>query len=234
MNEDTDFRPSPQDVALLRGGPRAAVTVAVLALHLRGAVETGRPGTLRKANRPDGGPPDYRHPLEKAVRVGLYRPAGPRELLSRSVVRQALARMRREATAAGLLRSVPPGRTRAARRRLAELRERRPLPADGDVLPDEDALFAVALYGGRALTALVPVFARDSGLLGRGALADEGLFPHGLGSGLRGLIGDEGTTGRDEHGHGSGSDHGHAHGYGHDHGGGGYGCGGGGGGGGSD
>ncbi|MFF7370451.1 hypothetical protein [Streptomyces tricolor] len=37
--------PDPCAVALLRGGDRAAVTVAVLALHLRGAVEAGRPGT---------------------------------------------------------------------------------------------------------------------------------------------------------------------------------------------
>ncbi|CAM5429617.1 hypothetical protein SALBM311S_06987 [Streptomyces alboniger] len=48
MDSGTTVRLKPYEVALLRGGPRAAVTVAVLALHLLGAVEAGRP----PANRP--------------------------------------------------------------------------------------------------------------------------------------------------------------------------------------
>ncbi|MER5214285.1 TIGR04222 domain-containing membrane protein [Streptomyces sp. NPDC002838] len=224
MDGGTTVGLEPYEVALLRGGPRAAVTVAVVALHLRGAVEAGRPGTLRKtgaASAAAGDAPPHRHPLEKAVRVGLYRPAGIRELLSRAVVRRALARMRAELAAAGLLRSLVPGPTRAARRHLTALRERHPLPDGPDGLPEETLLFAVALYGDRALTALLPLFTRGSGLIGRGALADEGLFPFGRGSGIgRRVSGDEGTAADGDGG-------GHAYGYG---GGGDYGGGGGGGG----
>lgn len=222
--------PDPCAVALLRGGDRAAITVAVLALHLRGAVEAGRPGTLRRTGA--GGTEPFRHPLEKAVRTGLYRPAGPRELPGRAVVRRALARMRAELAADGLLRVLPPGRTRSARRLLAELRERRPLPDGPDGLPEEEVLLAVALYGERALTALVPRFAREAGLTGRGALADEGRFPFGRGTGLRHIAGDEDLYGDlggrdgDDRGGGAHDGHGHGHDYGHDWGGGG--CGGGG------
>ncbi|MFF5532283.1 TIGR04222 domain-containing membrane protein [Streptomyces cinerochromogenes] len=226
--------PDPYAVALLRGGDRAAITVAVLALHLRGAVEAGRPGTLRRTGA--GGAEAYRHPLEKAVRTGLYRPAGTRELPGRAVVRRALARMRAELAADGLLRVLPPRRGRAARRLLAELREHRPLPEGPDGLPEEEVLLAVALYGERALTVLVPRFAREAGLTGRGALADEGRFPFGRGTRLRHITGDEDLYGdlgdwdgddRDGGTHG-GHDHGgHGHGHGgHDYGGGG--CGGGG------
>ncbi|MEU1400993.1 TIGR04222 domain-containing membrane protein [Streptomyces sp. NPDC005728] len=217
MDRTTSIPPDPCAVALLRGGDRAAVTVAVLGLHLRGAVQVGRPGTLRRTGTREA--VSFRHPLEKAVRTGLYRPAGPRELPGRAVVRRALAGMRAELAATGLLRSLPPGRTRAARRHLAELRARHPLPDGPDGLAEEEVLLAVALYGERALTALLPRFAREAGLTGRGALADEGLFPLGRGSGIRGLVGDEGLTGWGDHDAGGGSAH--------DHGGG---CGGGGGG----
>jgi uncharacterized membrane protein YgcG len=230
MGSGRTVRLEPHEVALLRGGPRAAVTVAVVALHLRGAVEAGRPGTLRKAgmSAAAGGAPPHRHPLEKAVRVGLYRPAGIRELLSRAVVRRALARMRAELAAAGLLRSLMPGPTRAARRRLTALRKRHPLPDGPDGQAEEDVLLAVALHGDRALTALLPLFTRDSGLAGRGALADEGLFPFGRGSGMHRLfVGDEGTAAEGDGGSGGG---GHGSGHGHGHGGGDYGGGGGGGG----
>ncbi|OXY91397.1 TIGR04222 domain-containing membrane protein [Streptomyces diastatochromogenes] len=218
MDRTTSIPPDPCAVALLRGGDRAAVTVAVLGLHLRGAVESGRPGTLRRTGTRDAVP--FRHPLEKAVRTGLYRPAGPRELPGRVMVRRALAQMRAELAAAGLLRSLPPGRTRAARRHLAELRERHPLPAGPEGLAEDEVLLAVALYGDRALTALLPRFARDSGLTGRGTLADEGLFPFGRGSGIRGITGDEGQTGWNGNNHDPGGGHGgHSHG-GHDYGGG--------------
>ncbi|MBL1103558.1 TIGR04222 domain-containing membrane protein [Streptomyces sp. 5-8] len=228
----TTSTPHPLDpcaVALLRGGARGAVTVAVLGLHLSGAVEAGRPGTLRKAAAGGAGP--FRHPLEKAVRTGLYRPAGPRELPARAVVRRALARMRAELVAEGLLRALPPGRTRAARRFLTALREHRPLPEGPDGLPQEELLLCVALYGERALTALVPRFAREAGLTGPGALADEGLFPFGRGADFRRLYDDEAAHGWDGddreagsggHEHGTGP-HGGGHHGGHDHGGHGYG-----------
>ncbi|MFJ4950066.1 TIGR04222 domain-containing membrane protein [Streptomyces sp. NPDC088760] len=204
--------PDPYAVALLRGGDRAAVMVAVLGLHLRGAVEAGRPGTLRRTGT--GRAELVRHPLEKAVRTGLYRPAGPRELPGRAVVGRALARMRAELAADGLLRVLPPRRTRATRRLLAELRERRPLPDGPDGLPEEEALLAAALYGERALTVLVPRFAREAGLTGRGALADEGRFPFGRGTSLR-----HPTSGQDPYDGPDGWDGGTHDGY--DHGGGG-------------
>ncbi|MEU3412544.1 TIGR04222 domain-containing membrane protein [Streptomyces sp. NPDC006658] len=220
----------PYAVALLRGGDRAAVTVAVLALHLRGGVEAGRPGTLRKTTT--GGAAPHRHPLEKAVRTGLYRPAGPSELPGRAVVRRALVRLRAELTAEGLLRPLPPRRTRAARRLLTSLRERRPLPQGPGGLPEEELLLAVALYGERALTVLVPDFARRSGLTGRGALADAGRFPFGRGTDHRLFTDDEYDTydgtpdGRDggDRDQGGGAHTGYEHG-GHHYGGG---CGGGG------
>ncbi|MGW5537713.1 TIGR04222 domain-containing membrane protein [Streptomyces sp. NPDC004009] len=216
MDRTTPLPPHPCAIALLRGGDRAAVTVAVLALHLRGAVEAGRPGTLRRTGAADAG--TFRHPLEKAVRTGLYRPAGPRELTARAVVRRALAGTRAELVAAGLLRALPPGRTRAGRRLLVELRERRPLPDGPDGLAEQEVLVAVALHGERALTALLPRFARDCGLTGRGALADEGRFPFGRGGGVRAVTrhGDDGgrdTDGRDHGGAGHGGHHhGGAHG----------------------
>ncbi|MBD0422135.1 TIGR04222 domain-containing membrane protein [Streptomyces sp. TRM S81-3] len=214
----------PHEVALLRGGPRAAVTVAVVALHLRGAVRAGRPGTLRKAATPAPGVPSpYRHPLEQAVRVGLYRPAGIRELVVRAAVRNALARMRADLAAAGQWRVLPPGPTRAARRHVAALRERHPLHEGPGRPPEEDVLLAVALYGDRALLTLVPRFTRRAGLIGRGGLADEGLFPFGRGVGLRWRFGAEEDPFESGEGGGSG-DGGHS-------GGGGFGCGGGGGGG---
>ncbi|MFE3635667.1 TIGR04222 domain-containing membrane protein [Streptomyces sp. NPDC059168] len=223
--------PDPYAIALLRGGDRAAVTVAVLALHLRGAVDAGRPGTVRRTGPRAAGA--VRHPLEKAVRTGLYRPAGPRELPGRAVVRRALAGMRDELVAARLLRTLPPGRTRAARRILADLREHRPMPAERagpHGLVEEEVLLTVALHGGRALTALLPRFARDSGLTGPGALADEGLFPFGRGGGVRAVAFHGDDTGRaaDGGGSGGGAHGGHHHGGfhgGHDFGGG---CGGGG------
>ncbi|POX44940.1 TIGR04222 domain-containing membrane protein [Streptomyces sp. Ru71] len=239
-------RLGPHEAALLRAGARAAVTVAVVALHLRGTVDAGRPGTLRRSGTAADATV-FRHPLEKAVRTALYRPAGPRELLERAVVRRALARMRADLVAAGQLRPLPPRRSRAVRRLLAELRERHPLPAAPDgPLAEEETLYAVALYGERALTVLLPRFSRQAGLTGRGALADEGLFPFGRGSGVRRFAGGEdlfdwvdddrdggGTS--DGAGHGGSHAHdgghhggGHHHG-GHDHGGG-FGCGGGGGG----
>ncbi|MFH9083998.1 MULTISPECIES: TIGR04222 domain-containing membrane protein [unclassified Streptomyces] len=221
MSRTTSNPPDPCAVALLRGGDRAALTVAVLGMHLRGAVEAGRPGTLRKTATGDAG--TFRYPLEKAVRTALYRPAGPRELPGRAVVRRALARMRAELAAEGLLRVLPPGRTRAARRLLADLRERRPLPEGPDGLAEDEVLLAVALYGGRALTVLAPRFAREAGLTGRGALADEGRFPFGRGTAFRYVVGDEAGYGGWDGGGGGYGGHGHG---GHDYGGG---CGGGGG-----
>ncbi|MEU0405295.1 TIGR04222 domain-containing membrane protein, partial [Streptomyces sp. NPDC006197] len=52
--------PPPEALALLRGGRRAAVTVALVALHQRGAVAAGRKRTIRA----NGGPGRTRDPVQ--------------------------------------------------------------------------------------------------------------------------------------------------------------------------
>lgn len=169
MSGTPTVRLEPYEIALVRGGPRAAVTVAVLDLHLRGAVGAGRAGTMRTSGPVSG---QELPPLTRAVHAALYRSAGMRQLLDRQGVRSALAETRRSLTAAGLLRTFPPGRPRTARRALKELREQHPLPTHRTGLPAQETLLAVALYGDRALTALAPRFAREAGLTGRGGITD--------------------------------------------------------------
>lgn len=171
MTSTATIRLEPHEIAFLRGGPRAAVTVALLALHLRGAVGAGRPGTMRTT----GPLADTEHTLPaltRAVHSALYRPAGTGQLMERKAVRSSLAELRRELTAAGLLRALLPGRTPAGRRTVRSLRERNPLPASPAGLPDDRLLLAVALYGERALTSLVPRFTREAGLVGRGGTTE--------------------------------------------------------------
>lgn len=175
MSGSAAVGPRPQTVALLRGGPRAAVKVALVALHLRGAVAPGPAGTIRTSNPAPGTSFGSALALEKAVRGSLYLPAGLRELMDRPRVRRALAELRGEAAAAGLLRRLPPRRTRAARRVLRELRAATPLPAGPEGLSPAEVLLAVALYGDTALTALVPRFTEAAGLKGRGGRGEAGL-----------------------------------------------------------
>ncbi|MFF7749496.1 TIGR04222 domain-containing membrane protein [Streptomyces sp. NPDC007971] len=170
-------------LALLRAGNRAAVTVAVLDLHLRGAVRAGRAGTLRTSGPAPGVPLPA---LTKAVRASLYRPAGMGQLLDRHGVRAALGALREDLVAAGLLRSVLPGRTRAGRRALKRLRARNPLPTAPAGLSDGDKLLLVALHGDRALTLLVPRFTREAGLTGRGGTTERGLRQSWAGGGSDG------------------------------------------------
>ncbi|MFI8307803.1 TIGR04222 domain-containing membrane protein [Streptomyces sp. NPDC085927] len=71
----SDARRTPHEIALLRDGPRAAVTVAVVALYLRGALEAGPPGTVR-VSRPTetgdaGRPPPSLPPLPPLPPVGV-------------------------------------------------------------------------------------------------------------------------------------------------------------------
>ncbi|MFF3887140.1 TIGR04222 domain-containing membrane protein [Streptomyces sp. NPDC001914] len=174
MSGSAAVGPGPLTVALLRGGPRAAVKVAVVALHLRGAVAPGPPGTIRTSNPSPGTSFAPGLALEKAVRGSLYLPAGMRELMDRPRVRRALAELRSEAVAAGLLRRLPPRRTRAARRVLRELRTAVPRPAGPEGLAPADVLLAVALYGDAALTVLVPRFTEAAGLTGRGGRPESG------------------------------------------------------------
>ncbi|MFF8606099.1 TIGR04222 domain-containing membrane protein [Streptomyces sp. NPDC015346] len=100
---------APQALALLRGGRLAAVTVALVALHQRGAVAAGRKGTIRA----NGGPGRTRDPIQLGVHGSLQRALGVRALASRPEARRAVDELRAELDRAGLLR--PLGRLRAAR-----------------------------------------------------------------------------------------------------------------------
>ncbi|MFJ5712685.1 TIGR04222 domain-containing membrane protein [Streptomyces sp. NPDC093105] len=206
--------PGPEALALLRGGRRAAVTVALVALHQRGAVAAGRKHTVRA----NGGPGRTRDPVQLAVHRSLRNALPPRALALRPEARRAVDGLRAELGRTGLLR--PPGRrraarlllaaapltlaaglladasagggpglvpvlalglpvvlaalallrlptaTRAARRLLAELRERHPLPAHRNEVTDGRLVqLFVALYGDPALALFLPRFSRDGGLL---------------------------------------------------------------------
>ncbi|KQX63406.1 hypothetical protein [Streptomyces sp. Root1310] len=224
MNGGTSVRLEPYEVALLRGGPRAAVTVAALALQLRGLVEAGRPGRIRATRAPGvtGAPgvtrptsatgtpsaedagggrsargaqppvpdtPDAQPALDalpEAVHAALQRPASFAELEARPDVREALSGLRAGLVAAGMLRSLPPRRTRAARRALRVLRDGHPLPTGRKGLSTEDVLMAVALHGEPALSVLAARFALRAGLIARAEVADEGFHrrsPRGGGTG---------------------------------------------------
>ncbi|MFI0087001.1 TIGR04222 domain-containing membrane protein [Streptomyces bobili] len=208
MSTGTSIRLRPYEVALLRGGPRAAVTVAVVALHLRGDVEAGRPGRLRtseasseaagQAPPPQTSPPSQASPapasspaslppLAEAVRAALARPAGLPQVRDHADVRAALAELQAGLRAAGLLRAFPPHRTRTARRALDALSAEHPLPTSRKGLPESDALMAVALYGEPALHVLVPRFALRAGLITRAEVTEGKGFhsrsPRGGGTG---------------------------------------------------
>lgn len=96
-----DDTPDAQTVALLRGGPEAAVTVALVALQQRGVVTDGRPGTVRN----DGWATAIREPLQLAVHTSLRRPLAPGALITVPRVRRALAALRDRCARSGLLRS---------------------------------------------------------------------------------------------------------------------------------
>ncbi|MFF4396477.1 TIGR04222 domain-containing membrane protein [Streptomyces sp. NPDC001480] len=172
MSATTTIPLRPHEMALIRGGPRAALTVAVLDLHLRSAAEAGRAGTMRACGPAERADLPPLPALTKAVHGALYRAAGMRQLLDRQGVRRALADLRGDLTAAGLLRAFPPGRPRAARRALKDLRARHPLPVRRSGLSAEDKLLLVALYGDEALTLLARRFAQEAGLMGRGGTTE--------------------------------------------------------------
>ncbi|GHH92839.1 TIGR04222 domain-containing membrane protein [Streptomyces capillispiralis] len=215
MSAGAGVRGTPHEIALLGGGPHAAVTVAVVALHLRGAVEAGAPGTILAVDgeaaralpalpRP-GVPLDApgraeavdgerrARYLESAVHACLVEPSDLRELVRHPDVRWAVAEVRVGLAEAGMLRyPLLLGPTTAARRRLKLLRKAFPLPASRQGMPDRDKLLAVALHGEAALRVLVPRFALRAGLTDRVPLRDRGL--------LRGRRGD-GTYGGSYGGH---------------------------------
>lgn len=94
---------------MLRGGSRAAVTVAVLTLRLRGAVGPGPGGTLRTTAPLDDAGADL-PALTRAVHTALHLPADTRQLRIREGVALALVDLRHELTVAGLLRILQIGR----------------------------------------------------------------------------------------------------------------------------
>ncbi|MGY0070727.1 TIGR04222 domain-containing membrane protein [Streptomyces sp. QTS137] len=71
----TDARRTPHGIALLCDGPRAAVTVAVVALYLRGALEPGPPGTVRTSRPTETGGTGQPLPPLPPVGVPLDPPA---------------------------------------------------------------------------------------------------------------------------------------------------------------
>lgn len=239
----------PQALALLRGGRRAVVVVALVALHQRGAVAAGRRGTIRA----NGGPGRTRDPIQLGVHSSLRRALGLRVLASQPRARRAVDALRTELARSGLLRprgrlltaralllgaaaaipagllvarptgsalalalvlgAVPacaalaclflPPTTRAARRLLAGLRARHPLPAHRREVTDGNlVLLYVALYGDPALALFLPRFSRDGGLLGRGGGTDG----YATGRGWFGGGGGGGWSGGEAGGGGGGSD----------------------------
>ncbi|MEU9353214.1 TIGR04222 domain-containing membrane protein [Streptomyces griseoloalbus] len=234
MSGSTGVRGTPHEIALLGGGPRAAVTVAVVALHLRGAVEAGAPGTIRAVDGdtaralpalpPPGVPldapvaeaPGRAEPvdserraryLESAVYSCLVEPSELRELVLHPDVRWAVAEVRVGLAEAGMLRyPLLLGPTTAARRRLKGLRKAFPLPASRRDLPDRDKLLAVALHGEPALRVLVPRFALRAGLTDRVRIRDKGMLRHSPGGGTYGGSGGHLSCGGGGCGGGGGSD----------------------------
>ncbi|WP_432082179.1 TIGR04222 domain-containing membrane protein [Streptomyces sp. WAC 04229] len=167
MYDDWPVRLEPHEVALLRGGPRAAVTVAVVDLYLRGAVEAGPPGTVRALAAEPGTAATPLPPLAEAVRWSLEEPLGIRRLTRHPDVRLAVALMRIPLAEEGFLRYPLLGPTRDARRRVRALRERHPLPGSRRGLTADDRLLAVALHDEAALLLLLPRFALRAGLVER-------------------------------------------------------------------
>ncbi|MCC9689025.1 TIGR04222 domain-containing membrane protein [Streptomyces sp. MNU103] len=182
MAETERARETPHELALLAGGPRAAVVVAVVALHLRGAVEPGARNTVVAVDNDAGRalpplptqdddadvPAELRVPyLESAVYRRLHGPCHVRELLRDPDVRWAVATLRTGLAETGMVSPPALGATRAARRRLQVLRTTYPVPASRDGLSDEEKLLAVALHGQAALRVAVPRFALRTGLTPR-------------------------------------------------------------------
>lgn len=206
MDGGTEIGWEPYEIALLAGGPRAAVTVAVVALHLLGAVETGPRGTLCAA----GPEPEGLGPFEGTVLDCLHEPLTVRELVRHTDVRLALALARIPLAEHGMLGHPWLRPTRGARRHVEFWRERHPLPVVRHGLTDDDTLLAVALHGDAALRLLLPRFALRTGLTDRGAPAGtvryslgRGGFPRRRDAYEDPVPGDGGGTGHGDHAGGS-------------------------------
>ncbi|MEU0898681.1 TIGR04222 domain-containing membrane protein [Streptomyces massasporeus] len=181
MSDGTAARLEPHEIALLGEGPRAAVTVAVVELYLRGLVEPDLPGTVRarvadaveavEAVRPPS-------PLAAAAHACLRTPAAPKVLVRDPGIRLCAAVMRIPLAEAGLLRCPLLGATRAARRHVRDLRHEHPLPANRHGPTDRERLLLVALHGEAALRLLLPRFALRAGLVRRAEVGGPDLPKH--------------------------------------------------------
>ncbi|WP_329124877.1 TIGR04222 domain-containing membrane protein [Streptomyces sp. NBC_01465] len=177
---------SAEEVGLLQGGRRSAVTVAVVALALRGAITPGKPGTLQTSGVPSGAD----GALEKAVHAALHRPLGLRDLMDTPRVQSALEQVQQPLVEGGLWRQRLPHRTRAGRHAVKELMGEVVLPEGPHAAHEvresgweaREQLLAVALYGNAGLAAVVPHLAREGGLTGR-LRGDSGATPSGGGGG---------------------------------------------------
>ncbi|WLW51244.1 hypothetical protein [Streptomyces sp. YU58] len=88
MDSGTTVRLKPCTVAPLRGGPRAAVTVAALAPRLRGVADAGRPATVRAPGEPVGAGQTL-PAVCAAVLAALQEPVTVRDLAAAPGARQA-------------------------------------------------------------------------------------------------------------------------------------------------
>ncbi|MEV6962922.1 hypothetical protein AB0M97_27915, partial [Streptomyces sp. NPDC051207] len=150
MDDVRTDRLRPHEVAVARDGARATVTVAVVGLHLRGAVEAGPPGTVRASGAAVGVP----DPRERAVLGCRQQPLSVREPARRPDLRVAIGRPASGPADAGLPgpRLLRP--TRRARRPVRKLRRRHPVTVSRQGLPGDAELLAVVRRGEAALVAL--------------------------------------------------------------------------------
>lgn len=207
MTDTARVREAPHELALLAGGPRAAVMVAVVALHLRGAVEPGASNTVVAVGNEAGRalpplptpetdvPAELRVPyLESAVYRRLHKPSQVRELLRDPDIRWAVDTLRTGLAGTDLVSPPALGATRTARRRLEVLRTAHPVPAGRDGLSDEEKLLTVALHGQAALRVVVPRLAPRAGLAER-LRRKRALRRFSGGSGGSGSSGNSGNSG---------------------------------------
>lgn len=87
------------EIGYLRGGSKAAVHAALVALHADGLIEVRKQGGVRRTMRPLSG----RTPFERAVYSTLHAPMGPAMIARHPAVRRALPGIRQPLVALGLM-----------------------------------------------------------------------------------------------------------------------------------
>jgi hypothetical protein len=163
---DADYVP----VAYVAAGRFGAVAAALAVLHAGGLVSAGQAGTVRRSGivtPPDDG-------FERCIWGAIHGFVSPGALMARPAVDRAFNDLRRRCRRLGLIRPLlpvqarTPARTKLGREFVDAARRDCPWPPSpehaGASLAGRVGM-PVALYGGEALRALMPAFARDSGLL---------------------------------------------------------------------